>query len=93
MSGKPQYHELMASHLRTLPYSGPNSTIHAETVYLRSVAAPVSCGNSLSEMRPTNQKGPQEWAAHRSQQSGTSLLINLQGADRTKEKNPYRSER
>ena len=91
MSGKPQNHELMAR--ISVPYSRPNSTIRAETVHLRSVAPPVSCGNSLSEMRLTNQNDPQEWAVHRSQQSGTSLLIKLQGANQTKEKNPYRSER
>ena len=95
MSDEPQNHELFGVNgfASSVPYSGRNSTIHAETVHLRLVAAPVSYENSLLEMRLTNQKDHQEWAVRRSQQFGTLLLIELQGARWIKEKNPYHSER
>lgn len=77
-----------------VPYSGSDSTTHVETVPLRSVATLGPYGNTLSEIRLAHPKGPQGWAVHRPQQSGTSLSINkvtIWGLD--KGKDPYRSER
>ena len=63
-SSKPQDYALLMVRFPA-PYSGPNSTTHAVIVPLHSVVAQGPCGNTLSEIRLTNEKGPQECQAPR----------------------------